>query len=81
MVEDVCPLPRTGQNRPLPPILPPHVQIEDDLLDGGHCPTWTLATHKLLKSVDALVRLELLATTFADKHMAPVLPNFVLLRR
>ena len=40
-----------------------------------------LATHKLLVSVDAVVGLELLATTFADKHMATVLPNYVLVRR
>ena len=39
-VEDVCPLPGAGQNRPLPLLLPQHVQIEDDLYDGGPCPTW-----------------------------------------
>ena len=39
-----------------------------------------LATHKLLVSVDAFVRVELLDTTLADKHM-PVLPNFVLVKR
>ena len=39
-----------------------------------------LATHKLLVSVDAVVGVELLATTLADKHMATVLPNFVLVR-
>ena len=39
-----------------------------------------LATHKLLKSVDAAVGLELLATTLADKHTVTVLPNFVLVR-
>ena len=27
MVEPVCPLPLAGQNRPLPLLLPPHVQI------------------------------------------------------
>ena len=32
-------------------------------------------------TVDAVVGLELLATTLADKHMATVLPNFVLVRR
>ena len=37
---DVCPLLGAGQNRPLPLLLPPHVQIEDDLLSGGPCPTW-----------------------------------------
>ena len=38
-----------------------------------------LATHKLIASVDAVVGVELLATTLAGKHMATVLPNFVLL--
>ena len=37
-----------------------------------------LVTHKLLASVDAIVGLELLATTLADKHM---LPNLLLVRR
>ena len=36
---------------------------------------------QLLGSVDAVVGLELLATTFEDKHMATVLPNYVLVRR
>ena len=36
---------------------------------------------QLLGSVDAVVGLELLATTFADKDMATVLPNQVLVRR
>ena len=39
------------------------------------------ATHKLLLSVDDVVGLDLLATTRADKHMATVLPKFVLFRR
>ena len=43
-------------------------------------PVVRLATHKLLKSVDAAVGLELLATTLADKHMVTMLPNFVLIR-
>ena len=33
---------------------------------------------RLLVSVDAVVWVELLATTLAGKHMATVLPNFVL---
>ena len=41
MVEDVCPLPGADQNHPLPLQLTPHVQIEDDLLNGGICPTWS----------------------------------------
>ena len=40
-----------------------------------------LATHKFIVSVDAVVRVELLATTLAGKHMATVLPNFVLARQ
>ena len=40
-----------------------------------------LTTPKLLVSVDDVVGLELLATTLADKHMATVLPKFVLVRR
>ena len=35
-----------------------------------------LATHKLIVSVDAVVRVELLAKTLAGKHMATALPNF-----
>ena len=34
MVEDVYSLPGAGQKRPLPLLLPPQVQIDDDLLDG-----------------------------------------------
>ena len=40
-----------------------------------------LATHKIIVSVDAVVRVKLLATTHAGKHMATVLPNFVLARQ
>ena len=40
-----------------------------------------VATHKLIVSVDAVVGFELLATILADKHMATVLPKFVLVRR
>ena len=39
-----------------------------------------LAKHKLIVSVDAVVGVELLATTLAGKHMATVLPNIVLAR-
>ena len=38
-LEDVCPLPGAVQNHTLPLLLPPHFQIEDNLLDGGPCPT------------------------------------------
>ena len=37
-----------------------------------------LATHKRIVSVDAVVGVEFLATTFAGKHIATVLPSFVL---
>ena len=40
-------------------------------------PVVRLVTRKLIVSV---VGVELLATTYADKHMATVLPNFVLAR-
>ena len=43
-----------------------------------YLPLVRLATHKLIVCVDAV---KLLATTLADKHMATVLPNFVLVRR
>ena len=41
-------------------------------------PVVRLATHKLTVSVEAVVRVELLATTLAGKHIATVLPYFVL---
>ena len=71
-------------------LFPSHVQLDDDLLNCGPCPTWRsgktlpavrLTTHKLMVSVDAVVGVELLATTPAGKHMATVLPNFVLARQ
>ena len=40
-----------------------------------------LATHKLIVSVDAIVRVELVDKTLAGKYMATVLPNFVLARQ
>ena len=57
-------------------VLAPHGEVTKAL------PVVRLATHNLLVSVDVdFVGLELLATTLADKHMATVLPNFVLVRR
>ena len=44
-------------------------------------PVVRLPTIKLLVPVDAVVGLALLVTTLADKHMAPVLPNCVLVMR
>ena len=44
-------------------------------------PVARLATHKLFVSVDDVVGLGLLAITLADKYMATVLPNLVLVRR
>ena len=55
--------------------LAPHGEVAKAL------PVVRLATKKLLVSVDAVVGLELLATTLADKHMATVLPNCLLVRR
>ena len=40
-----------------------------------------LEANKLLVFVDAVVGLELLVTTLADKHMATVLPKYVLVSR
>ena len=34
MVEDIFPLPGAGQNRPLTLLLPPHIHIEDDLINA-----------------------------------------------
>ena len=49
--------------------------------DGAKAlPVVRLATKKLILSVDAVVGLELLVTTIADKHMATMLPNCVLVR-
>ena len=39
----------------MPLLLPPQVQIEDDLLNGGPCPVVRLSPHKLILSVDAVV--------------------------
>ena len=44
-------------------------------------PALRLETKKLLVSVVAVVGLELFAITLADKQMADVLPNYVLVRR
>ena len=55
-------------------VLAPHAEVAKTL------PVVRLATHKFHVSVDAVVQVELLDTTFADKHMATVLPNFVLVR-
>ena len=43
-------------------------------------PVVRLATKKFLVSVDNVVGLALLATTFSDKHIANVLPNCVLVK-
>ena len=52
--------------------LAPHGEVAKAL------PVVSLATKKLLVSVDAVVGLELLATTLADNYKATVLPNCVL---
>ena len=56
-------------------VLVPHGKVAKAL------PVVRLATHKLLVSVDIVVGLKLLATTLADKHIATVMPKFVLVRR
>ena len=53
-------------------VLAPHGEVAKSL------PVVRLATHKLLVSVDAVLGAEIIATTLAGKHMAAVLPNFVL---
>ena len=55
-------------------VLAPHGEVAKTL------PVVRLATHKLIVSVDAVVEVELIATTLAGKHMATVVPNFVLVR-
>ena len=56
-------------------VLVPHGAVTKAL------PVVRLATHKHLVSIDAVVGLEILATTLADKHVATMLPNFVLVSR
>ena len=56
-------------------VLAPHGEVAKTL------PAVRLATHKLIVSGDAVVGVKLLATTLAGKHMATVLPNFVLARQ
>ena len=53
-------------------VLAPHGEVAKVL------PVVRLATLKFLVSVEAVVGLELLATTLADKHIATVLTNSVL---
>ena len=55
-------------------VLAPHGDVAKTL------PVVRLATHKLIMYVYAVVGVELLATILAGKHMATVLPNFVLPR-
>ena len=55
--------------------LAPHGEVEKALR------VVRLATKNLLVSVDDVVGLELLAKTLANKHLATVLPNCLLVRR
>ena len=55
-------------------VLAPHEDVTKT------CSVVRLATHKIIVSVDAVVGVELLAKTLADKHIATVPPNFVLAR-
>ena len=54
-------------------VLAAHAEVAKALHVARH------ATHKLLVSVDAIVDLELLATTLAE-HITNMLPNLVLVR-
>ena len=68
MVEDVCPLPGAGQNCPFPLLpLAPHGEIAKAL------PVVRVETKKLCVSIDAVVGLELLATTLVT-HITGVNP-------
>ena len=71
MVEDVCPFPGAGQIHTFP-LLPfaPHAKVAR-----------SLPVVRLVMSVDAVVGLKLLAATLVDKHIANVLPKYVLVRR
>ena len=53
-------------------VLAPHGKVAKTL------PVVRLPIHKLIESVDAVVGVELLATTLSGKHMTTLLPNFVL---
>ena len=53
-------------------VLVPHIEVLKTL------PVLRLATNTLIVSVDVVVGVKLLTTTLAGKHMATVLPNFVL---
>ena len=55
-------------------VLAPHGKVAKTL------PVVRLTTHKFIVSVDAVVGVENLAKSLAGKHMATVLPNFVLAR-
>ena len=55
-------------------VLAPHGEVAKAL------PVVRLATHKLIVSVDAVVGVELLATTLAGKHMATVMMTHVLVK-
>ena len=54
-------------------VLAPHGEV-------AKTPVVRLAPHKLIVSADAIVGVELLATTLSGKHLATVLPNIVLPR-
>ena len=56
-------------------VLAPHGEVAKTLL------LVRLATHKLHVPVDDVAGLDLLTTTLAYKHMAPLLPKFKLVRR
>ena len=55
-------------------VLAPHGKVAKTL------PVVRLATHKFVASVNAVVRVELLATALAGRHRVTVLSNVVLAR-
>ena len=55
-------------------VLAPHGEVAKTL------PVVRLPTHMLIVSVHAVFGVELFATTLVGKHLATVLPNFVLVR-
>ena len=73
LVEDTCLLPESEQNHTLSFFLPITVKLRIISLMVS-----LPQKEKLLVSVDAIVGVELLATTLADKHMANGLPNYML---
>ena len=90
MVKDVCTFPGDGQNRPLPLLLPDHVQLEDDLFAVVFI-LWPIShlekmqkffLWRSLPHASFLCLFMLLSVlNFLPQHMATVLLNLVLDKR